>query len=181
MTWPVLRALKRIHPDCELHLLTRSKFEAATEGLKCVDRHLQLPTTSILEPMIRPVLDIDVSVERLGRFIDELKAEEYDWVINFTFSPVSSYLTHAISGPNTRVTGYTRHSDGFLSIPDEVSAYFYAQVGVNSFNRVHLTDIFVSMLGYEYADADWDPPQVDGRDFGLPEKFILVHIGASEI
>jgi hypothetical protein len=37
------------------------------------------------------------------------------------------------------------------------------------------------MLGYEYADADWDPPQVDGRDFGLPEKFILVHIGASEI
>lgn len=181
MTWPVLRALKRIHPNCELHLLTRSKFEAATEGLKSVDRHIQLPTTSILEPLIRPVLDIEASMGCVGQFIDQLKEEEYDWVINFTFSPVSSYLTHAISGLKTRVTGYNRHSDGFLSIPDEVSAYFYGQVGVNSFNRVHLTDIFISMLGYEYADSDWDPPQLDGRDFGLPEKFILIHIGASDI
>jgi ADP-heptose:LPS heptosyltransferase len=181
MTWPVLRALKRIHPDCELHLLTRSKFEAATEGLKSVDRHIQLPTTLILEPLIRPVLDIDVSMERVGQFIDGLSMEKYDWIINFTFSPASSFLVHAIAGPKTRVTGYTRHSDGFLSIPDEVSAYFYAQVGVNSFNRVHLTDIFISMLGYEYVDSDWAPPEVDGRDFGLPERFILVHIGASEI
>src|SRR5437868_14303145 len=125
MTWPVLRTIKRIHPNCELHLLTRSKFEPATEGLKCVDRHIQLPTMSILEPLIRPVLDIDASTEKIGAFIDELKAEEYDWVINFTFSPFSSYLTHAISTSKTRVTGYTRHSDGFLSIPDEVSAYFY--------------------------------------------------------
>ncbi len=180
MTWPVLRALKRIHPNSELHFLTRSKFEAATEGLKSVDRHIQLPTTILLEPLIRPVLDIEIALGRVSKFIDELKEEEYDWVINLTFSPASSYLTHAISGPKTRVTGYTRHSDGFLSIPDEVSAYFYAQVGVGSFNRVHLTDIFISMLGYEYVDADWDSPQVDGRDFGLPEKFILVHVGASE-
>jgi ADP-heptose:LPS heptosyltransferase len=181
MTWPVLRAIKRIHPTCELHLLTRSKFEAATEGLKSVDLHIQLPTASILEPLIQPTPDVEASLERLSPFIDKLKGEEYDWVINFTFSPVSSYLTHAISAANTRVTGYTRHSDGFLSIPDEVSAYFYGQVGVDSFNRVHLTDIFISMLGYEYVDADWDPPQVDGRDFSLPEKFLLVHIGASDI
>ncbi|MGZ3796023.1 MAG: glycosyltransferase family 9 protein [Pseudobdellovibrionaceae bacterium] len=181
MTWPAVRALKRIHPDCQLHLLTRSLFEAATEGLNAVDRHIQLPTPSLLEPLLRAEPDLNSSLERLTPFINTLKAEEYDWVINFTFSPVSSYLTHAVSTTKTRVTGYTRHSDGYLNIPDEVSAYFYGQVGVKEFNRVHLSDIFVSMLGYEYADADWNAPRVDGRDFNLPEKFILAHIGASDV
>lgn len=180
MSWPMMRALKRLHPNADLHLLTRAKFAAATEGLKAIDRHIQMPTTAILEPMIRPEGDIDGSVSKLSGFIDELKAEEYDWVINLTFSPVSSYLVHAISTPNTRVTGYTRHADGYLNIPDEVSAYFYAQVGVHSQNRVHLTDIFISMLGYEYKEEDWLGPQLDGKEFGLPPSFILVHIGASE-
>jgi ADP-heptose:LPS heptosyltransferase len=180
MSWPVLRALKRLHPNADLHFLTRSKFAAATEGVRVVDRHIQMPTSSILEPMVQQNADLDGSLARLDQFIGDLREEEYDWVINLTFSPVSSYLTHAISTPNTRVTGYTRHADGFLSIPDEVSAYFYAQVGVHSQNRVHLTDIFISMLGYEYKEEDWLGPQLDGRDFGLPPSFILVHIGASE-
>ena len=180
MSWPLLRALKRIHPDAELHFLTRGKFAAATEGLKVIDRHIEMPTPNILEPLIRPAMDLDLSLERLDTFVDELKGQEYDWIINLTFSPVSSYLVHAVSTPATKVIGYTRHADGYLNIPDEVSAYFYAQVGVNSHNRVHLTDIFISMLGYEYTEEDWVAPQIDGRDFGLPASFILVHIGASE-
>lgn len=180
MSWPALRALRRLHPECELHLLTRSKFEVASEGLGVLDRHISLPTAFLLEPLIRPALALEESLERVDGFIQTLKAESYDWVINFTFSPVSSYLTHAISGSGTRVTGYSRHEDGFLSIPDEVSAYFYAQAGVAGFNRVHLTDLFISMLGYEYTEADWEAPKVDSRDFGLPERYLLVHVGASE-
>jgi heptosyltransferase-3 len=181
MTWPALRAIKRLHPDAELHFLTRSKFEAATEGLDVVDCHMKLPTSFLLEPLIQPVLDLEGAVERMGTFINDMKAEQYDWIINYTFSPVSSYLTHAIAGPTARVTGYTRHGDGFLGIPDEVSAYFYAQAGIDGNNRVHLTDLFISMLGYDYVDSDWDGPVVDGRDFGLPEKYILIHVGASEV
>lgn len=181
MTWPALKALKRSHAGCEIHLLTRPKFEAATEGLKVVDKHLQMPTTHLLEPMISMEADVDESVARLDAFLDTLKAENYDWIINFTFSPVSSYLVHSIATLGTRITGYTRHNDGFLAIPDEVSSYFYAQAGVESYNRVHLSDIFVSMLGLDYVEADWAPPELDGRDFGLPEKYILVHIGASEV
>jgi ADP-heptose:LPS heptosyltransferase len=180
MTWPALKALKRAHPDSTVHLLTRPKFEAATEGLRVVDKHFSLPSAHLLEPLISLEADVDASISRLDAVLDQMKAERYDWIINFTFSPVSSFLVHAISTPSTRVTGYTRHQDGFLSIPDEVSAYFYAQAGVNSFNRVHLTDLFVSMLGLEYVDSDWSAPELDSRDFGLPEKYVLVHIGASE-
>ncbi|MBC7371629.1 MAG: glycosyltransferase family 9 protein [Bdellovibrionaceae bacterium] len=180
MTWPALRALKRENPGGELHFLTRSKFEAATEGLNVVDRHIHLPTQFMLEPLIRPVLDLESSVERVDRFISSLKGELYDKIVNFTFSPSSSFIVHAISDPKTHVIGYSRHSDGYLAIPDEVSSYFYAQAGIGYPNRVHLTDIFISMLGLEYQESDWVAPRVDGRDFGLPEKYILVHIGASE-
>lgn len=180
MTWPALNAIKRSNPDCELHLLTRSKFHAATEGLRAVDRYIHLPTQFLLEPLIRPVLSIDSSVERVEKFIDALKAENYDWIINFTSSPSSSYLTHAISRETTKVTGYTRHSDGFLAIPDEVSAYFYAQAGVGTANRVHLTDLFISMLGLEYVESDWTAPTFASRNFDLPSKYIVAHIGASE-
>jgi heptosyltransferase-3 len=180
MTWPALKALKRTYPECTLHFLTRPKFEAATEGLKVVDKHFSLPTTQLLEPLVSLEVDVDLALARLDTTLDQLKSEQYDWIINFTFSPVSSFLVHAISTPTTRVTGYTRHQDGFLSIPDEVSAYFYAQAGVNSFNRVHLTDLFVSMLGLDYIETDWSAPELDSRDFGLPEKYVLVHIGASE-
>lgn len=180
MTWPALKALKRSFPGSELHFLTRPKFSAATEGLNVIDKHIQLPTTQLLEPLVSLEPNVDESVSRMTDFISDLKREGYDWIVNFTFSPFSSYLVHAIAETGTRVSGYSRHPDGFLAIPDEVSAYFYAQAGVESFNRVHLTDIFISMLGLDYAESDWAPPEVDGRDFGLPEKYILVHIGASE-
>jgi len=180
MSWPLLRALKRIHPTADLHFLTRGKFGSATEGLRVVDRHIQLPTPHILEPLIRDAADVDMAVDRLGDFTQDLKSESYDWIINLTFSPASSYLVHAISTSQTKVTGYTRHADGYLNIPDEVSAYFYAQVGVHQPNRVHLTDIFISMIGYEYKEEDWISPQVEGKDFGVPASFVLVHIGASE-
>lgn len=180
MTWPALRALKRENPNCELHFLTRSKFEAATDGLNVVNRHIHLPTQFMLEPLIRPILDLELSVERVDSFLKSLKSENYDRIVNFTFSPTSSFITHSISGPQTQVIGYTRHSDGFLAIPDDVSSYFYAQAGVGYPNRVHLTDIFISMLGLEYQESDWAAPEIDSRDFGLPENYILVHIGTSE-
>ncbi len=180
MSWPALRALKRTYPDCELHLLARSKFHVATDGLGVVDRYIHLPTQFLLEPLIRPVLDLDSSLGRIQKFVDELKVEKYDQVINFTFSPASSYIAHAISNEATKMIGYTRHSDGFLAIPDEVSSYFYAQAGVGNANRVHLTDIFSSMLGLEYDESDWVAPLQDCRDFGLPKNYVLAHIGASE-
>ncbi len=32
MSWPALRALRRLHPEAEIHLLTRPRFEGAVEG-----------------------------------------------------------------------------------------------------------------------------------------------------
>lgn len=180
MSWPALRALRRTYPNAEIHLLTRPRFEGAVEGLTAIDRHLSLSAGTILAPLIQDRPDIEKSLSSLNSFIDELRNENYDWVINFTFSPVSSYLVHAISSEQTKVLGYTRFNDGSLRLAGDTSSYFYAQVGTGKPNRVHLSDIFASMLDIEYAEEDWSAPNTPTPQINIPERYLVLHVGASE-
>lgn len=180
MTWPALRGLRRTFPNAEIHLLTRPRFESAVCGLNAVDRHWSLPVRQILEPLVSETPRIRESIGRLDQVLSDLKNEKFDWIINFTFSPASSFLTDLISQPNTRVNGYTRFPDGYLAFADEVSSYFYAQVGVDKKNRVHLTDIFASMINLQYAESDWSSPEIEAFHLPLPERYVVLHVGASE-
>lgn len=180
MTWPALRALRRIHPNAEIHLLTRPRFEGAVEGLAAIDRHISLSTSSILAPLVQEEPSIEKSLSTLNVFVDGLRAEDYDWVINFTFSPVSSFLVHAVTHEHTKVSGYTRYNDGSLRLAGDTTSYFYAQVGVGKANRVHLADIFASMLDVEYVEEDWGAPNMDASKLRLPDRYVVLHVGASE-
>lgn len=180
MTWPVLRGLRRMHPDAEIHLLTRPRFEGAVEGLQAIDRHWSLPVSHILSPLVQDEADINTSLYRLNEVVDGLRNEKFDWIINFTFSPVSSYLTSSLSTPDTKVHGYSRYNDGTLCLADEVSSYFYAQVGIGKANRVHVADIFASMLDIQYVESDWAAPEIESFAVPLPERYIGLHVGASE-
>lgn len=180
MSWPAMRALRRAHPEAEIHFLTRPRFEGAVEGLTAIDKHLSLPVSSILAPLVQENADIEAAMATLNESVDALRDENYDWIINLTFSPASSYLTHAITGPTATVTGYTRYNDGTLCLPDEVSSYFYAQVGINKPNRVHVVDVIASMLNLEYIEADFAAPHVGNFAADLPETYLVLHVGASE-
>ncbi|MEK2689917.1 glycosyltransferase family 9 protein [Bdellovibrio sp. GT3] len=180
ISWPAIRAVRRMYPDAEIHFLTRPRFEGAVEGLTAIDRHLTLPSGHILEPLVQENANTEESLNRMEEFVETVRAENYDQIINLTFSPFSSYLTHALTMPHTSVLGYTRFRDGFFCAADEVSSYFYAQVGVNKPNRVHIADIFASMIGTEYVEQDWEAPQLPDVKIDLPNLFLTVHVGASE-
>lgn len=171
-THPVLNALKRLNPGGELHVMTRARFKAALDGFPDIHLHT-MNTADILKPVIEDG-DETISLSVLQTFIEQLRAIGFDRIINLSFSPASSYLTDAIATESTVVSGYTRQTDGFLKIPDDPSAYFYAQVGVGRANRYHLTEVFAAVAGVELIDEDWGM----GRR-GSKHNQIVVHLGAS--
>lgn len=189
MTWPVLRALRRQHPHAQIDIVVRSRFCDATIGLDCVDHIIEWNTRE----MLQPVFDGDnheLSTGLISGWVENLRAANYDRVINLSFSPLSSYLTHAIVTENTKVSGYSRHEDGFLAIPDDASAYFYAQVGLDRVNRYHLVEVFAAVAQVDLADQDWRAPveilmprvaaDTELTLQNIPQPWMVMQIGASQ-
>jgi ADP-heptose:LPS heptosyltransferase len=179
LSWPALRALRRKYPDAQIEVLTRSRFQEALRGCDAISKIRILDTTAILGPLIGDEPNIPEAFKQTENAVHELKAESYDWIVNFSFSPASSYLTSAIAGKQTQISGYTRSSDGYLAIPDDMSAYFYAQVGPGKSNRFHLAEIFGTMVDMDLAELDWAPPSFIKAPARTREG-IVIHVGASE-
>jgi heptosyltransferase III len=186
-TWPTLRAIHRTFPGAEIHFLTRTKFAAAAPpeaGL--VDRHWKLDTREILTPLVDERPDVEKSLEKLGAFCEELKSERFDKIVNLSFSPFSSFLVHEIAGEGCGVRGYTRFKDESLCIPDDGSAYFYAQVGADGASRIHVTDLFAHIAGVDLTLADWAAPAAASEQIwtevleNAGKGSILIHVGASD-
>ncbi|MGZ3723636.1 MAG: glycosyltransferase family 9 protein, partial [Bdellovibrionales bacterium] len=173
-TWPTLQALKRKHPGCELHVLVRNRFQEAAQDFPGITVHA-LPTQEIMRPLFEG-LPIEASHEELRAFLQPLCDTSFDAIINLSFSPASSYLTDYLASSRTEVRGYTRHSDGHFNIPDDTSAYFYAQVGIGRANRYHLTEIFAAVAGVDLSEDDF---RVAEQTYAGPRHGIVVHLGAS--
>lgn len=180
LSWPGLRALKRAEPGCRIEMLTRPKFADAARGLEAVDEIIELPTKALFEPLVRDSMDVVEAHSLLTSFVRDLKGRGYDRIINLSFSPASSYLTHLLERDSGKVRGYTRSDDGFLAIPDDMSAYFYAQVGPNRPNRFHLAEIFGTLCGVDLTEADWAPPALPRYEVPVSGAFVVLHVGASE-
>jgi heptosyltransferase III len=174
-TLPVLKALKRNFPQAELTCLVREKFKDATHEFSEFVKVKTLDTAQILSPLIFQARGEGDASARLNSFLST-SFEKYDRIINLSFSPFSSYLTDELTTENTMVKGYTRTHDGFLGLPDDVSAYFYAQVGTQRSNRVHLTDLFAMIAGVELTPEDWQCRTTQKSE----RSGIVIQIGASQ-
>lgn len=180
-TWPALKALRRANPGAELHLLVRERFVAATEGLQSLGIRVHtLPTAEILRPLVQSCGDVlhdeAAAINQIENFLAPLRSVHFTKIVNLSFSPFSSYLTDELATKDTEVHGYTRHADGFLSIPDDSSAYFYAQVGVGKSNRYHLCDVFAAASGVDLDASDYSHPS----RVAVKGNSVIVHMGASQ-
>lgn len=178
-TWPVVRAVKRAYPKAEIHFLARKKFAPACDGLSEINKLWQLDTRSILAPLIEEQPNFKKTFDQLDQLLSGLDKEKFDKVINLSFSPLSSFITHNLELNGAEVRGYSRHADGYFNPVDDASAYFYSQVGPGRPNRVHLTEIFAQVAGVELRDEDWNPGKYSTSKLSKVGA-IVVHLGASE-
>lgn len=179
-SWPALRGLQRRFPDAKIDVMVRPRFGEALVGLEVVNRAILLPSQELLTPLVGADPNISEGIERLDAFLRPLQKESYDLIVNLSFSPLSSFLVHSIKAENTEVLGYTRHSDGYFNLIGDVSSYFYAQVGTDRHNRIHLTDLMSAMVGCDLQPEDWKDSDIGTTPAGLSENYVVFHIGASE-
>ncbi len=185
LTLPAIQAVKRHRPDCSIDVMIRGRFQEAVSNANSIDNIKVFPSEQVIGPLLTQAKNTDVALEVLAGFIEEIRSENYDVVYNLTYSPLSSYLCHAITqNTETVCYGYTRHSDGFLAIPDEVSSYFYAQVGIKKYNRFHVSELFAMTLGVDLLPSDWEKAwQTQELRESLADqvkgKYFVVHPGAS--
>jgi heptosyltransferase-3 len=161
LTWPVLRALKRQHPQAELHLVVRERYQDATVGLEDVTVHA-MPSRAILKSLLTAAspdrLETAQSLEVLDQWLQTLPA--CDRVINLSFSALSSHMTRAVSGVHTRVAGYSRHDDGTFCPEGALASYYLAQVGVGGDNTFHLLHLFAMGAGVDLQKQDLRAPNL---------------------
>lgn len=178
-TLPALNAYCRTHSSEKVDLLVRKKFSTIAHLMPVCSQIIEMDTASILGAIVtNGPQAFEQSEDALQAFVQGLKKEGYTKIINLSFSPFSSYLTYLLTEEGVEVVGYTRHTDGFLAIPDDASAYFYGQVGINRSNRFHLIDLFAAILSVEITELDWKVP-LPKRTFFAKSPYIAFHVGAS--
>lgn len=181
-SWPSLLALAD-DPGREVHLLVRDRFKAATIGLPSSIHIHVLPTKELIEPFYTSSDSEDMPAGGFTDWLEELKKFNFKQVINLSFSPFSSYLSSYFEMHGATIFGYTRHSDSFLNMNDDASAYFYAQVGIDRPNRIHLTQIFSMVAGVELKSSHLHPNFLHAltSDFSIEKEYFVLHVGASDL
>lgn len=178
-TWPTLHALAE-SGEREIHFLVRERFKAAAIGLPPEIRVHTLPTRELVGPFYTSDGETR-ECTNLNRWLKRLRSENFDEVINLSFSPFSSYLSSYLEMGGAKVRGYSRHKDGYLNVGDDTSAYFYAQVGVGRSNRIHLTQMFAMTAGVELERSHQHPSISIDTSFHIDKDYFVLHVGASDL
>ncbi len=177
MTWPLVRALKRQYPGADITMIVRESYREALTGLEEVDHCLLFKSRNLLEPLFESIVDFDVSTARLDQWMSCLESQNYDWIINLSFSPLSADICSFFEG-RSKITGYSRYEDGSLRIHGHLSQYFYDQVGADRLSRIHLMEIYARMLHIQLLPEDYRLPDVP--EFKVLRPYFTVHLGGSE-
>jgi ADP-heptose:LPS heptosyltransferase len=179
LAWPALRALRRTQPQAEIHVLTNAALAESLRLWNVANQIHVMPSTDLLEPLLQNKPSDREEMTVMADLTSQLAAENYDRIINLSFSALSSWIAHLVAKPNTQVLGYSRHADGWLHVADDVSAYIFAQAGNDRANRVHLTDLFASLIDVDLIGEDWDLDEVAAKDFGLPENYVVLPLSVA--
>lgn len=191
-----LRAAQQLYPQLEITFLARDRFADATKRVPWLHEVITLPTEALLSPILTRHQSEAQGIRDIAKWVRPLVQSTWDFVINWSYSESSSYLTGLL--PARVKLGYSRRSDGTLSSADGWSHYIQAIVQGSIHQNIHLTDILTTQLLTalqihvgDPVDAGNSPVtskaffalEMGERDFGrswrdLSRKWIGLQLGA---
>lgn len=102
-TTPMLRGIRREHPEAEITLVLHDGFLQVPVPRPLFDRLVSFPYAAIMEGLREAPDSWPEQVERARRWLRELGAEPFDLAINLTHTPLSALLMSLAKA--TRVEG----------------------------------------------------------------------------
>lgn len=115
LTTPVIRCLKKQVPDAEVHFLVKDKFRSVVEHNPYIDK-------------------LHVLAHSWELMLEELKTEEYDYIIDLHHNAKTLKLKRALK----------KKSFSFYKL--NIQKYFYTAFKINMLPKVHIVDRYIKTL-----------------------------------
>ncbi len=179
-----LRAVQQLYPELEIHFVIRDRFSDAAKRISWLKNVHSFPEEKFLGPLLNQTQTIDQGVKELANWVAPLSEHPWDFVINWSFSEASSYLTALI--PAHVKLGYSRREDFTLSCMDGWSQYIQAiiQGGHQKSDveqNIHLTDILTTQLLTALQIHLGEPKQNDDAAAVTSKNFFSIKGGFEQL
>lgn len=171
-TVQAVQNFKITHPNYRLVLIGRSQFTKPLNFLlnKYFDQIYNLDTQAIFHD--HQTAGLSKSLNGLNSFLNEIKVEKIDALINLSFSKSSSYLASVI--PAQYKIGSYYDFNNKIVISDKWSQILYSTVMHGSLNPYSLVDLFKNIIGIKHTEHTEPAINLNAR-----ANLVVVHPFAS--
>lgn len=154
-TVQAVQSFKKTHPNYRIVLIARSQFAKPLNFLlqKYFDHIYTIDTSLVFNN--HQTEGLSKSLSTLNLFLNDLKTESIDALINLSFSKSSSYLASVI--PAQHKIGSFYDFNNKVQINDKWSQVLYSTVMRGSLNPYSLVDLFKNIIGIPTAEPFISP------------------------
>lgn len=144
-TYQAVQSLKTSYPQYRIVLIGRSQFVSPLNFIlsKAFDEVYAIDTKKIFKE--HETKGLNPSIDQLNSFLNTIKSESIEVLINLSFSKSSNYLMSLI--PSTHKIGPYYDFSNRLVINDKWSQMLYATVMRGTSNPYSLVDLFKNIVG----------------------------------
>jgi ADP-heptose:LPS heptosyltransferase len=174
-----LRAAKQNYPDLKIAYLCGKKCSAAAQRVPWIDELFILPTEELLQPFFEGKKLAPELLADFAKWMSPMTGKGWDFVVNWTFSESSSFLTALF--PARVKLGFSRRREKELSFfaADGWSHYMQAVIQTHSRQNIHVTDILTTQILTAFQ-IHLGPPVAEPLAF-FPKNFFTLNVTTHQI
>jgi len=187
-TTPMLRGLRRAHPDAHITVVTHDRFAHVPVPPALYDRWIPFPVDELGGALRSATSGWRTHVKRLRAVVDDLAPEPFDLTLNLTHSDLAGLLAALL--PSSEVRGGLVAHDRTRVVQGPWMTYFWSSQTCRDLGCFNLVDIHNWTAGV--------PSVGDGLEIAVPDEarramttwldarglasqpFIAVQLGASD-